>query len=968
MTNDSDKVSSKTVPNNLTPLPNGTYATVDTSLSGGLVRTYKNNTVNQQITEDKSSKSDGFLDFNKHYITTKTTKTGSTDVYTYSAKADYPIAINFGGYDASNNPSINISGPNTSTGNVIINNSLINQGGEVLISRPNSSILSSNTDAVIMAQNIRLESGGINGIGTTVAPIGVQLVGDSGVLKVHTEGGDINLNGVTGDLRISYMQTGNSGSGKVRIAADGSIVQATAGDTAVIVGSAINLTSVTGTIGTTSQPLNVSVTGSSATDSINATAAKDISLRQPDGDFRLGHIESLSGDVTVEAANGSLVDTNPIDAVDTRTVDEMNALWNRMQVTQGSAAAASSKTLTAYANGKQAAYSDYWRMRHVTTTYDGQGNVSGYSADEYNPNYTYSPTNSDKAMFTTAGLTADQQQQYIDGKTQTYLSVSAGIGSQAVYNPTYTYTITDADRANLTTKGWTDSQLKYSIDLSVAKQTVSTDTTLQDPNVTGNHVKLLATKGGVGMDNGEIVINPNDPTVFQDITNADGTVTPSVARLALASAEGDDIAIDKNNRIHVAQRQAIYVQSKTVEAEGQKNVYIGSASPIYVKNITSGAANNGVYDGTIRIKGKAGLYDVSTSNQGAIQGGRTVIEAGYSGTIGTEDVPFSVKLAEGAALTARSSGNIYIDSKGNNLYLAEIYSEGDVWLHAPSSILTNTNSTINSVATQGKTITLITDRGTLGTVDKSLLVNADAVIAISTSAVLEGQVNNSIDLNVNQVTLRNVYSNNIQPLEITLAGYNKDMADSANIAVTDTQGVAFDSLNVNNATINAYATNLSLHNTTIGTLASISNNYFTTIAGTNLNIAQLSDTRDALLNAPDWPFYLRMNGNSISTDGMILGHGTQVFQMGTATNNNMTTVVHGAMNIDSNTHQNRTNIDRQKVLQSNAFHSLAQNLEKKINIGTIESAMQFELATGNTTEQTIKKEDKDQQKENLKPE
>lgn len=38
---------------------------------------------------------------------------------------------------------------------------------------------------------------------------------------------------------------------KVRIAADGSIVQATAGDTAVIVGSAINLTSATGTIGTT---------------------------------------------------------------------------------------------------------------------------------------------------------------------------------------------------------------------------------------------------------------------------------------------------------------------------------------------------------------------------------------------------------------------------------------------------------------------------------------------------------------------------------------------------------------------------------------------------------------------------------------------------------------------------------------------------------------------------------------------
>ena len=191
-----------------------------------------------------------------------------------------------------------------------------------------------------------------------------------------------------------------------------------------------------------------------ATDNINAIAAKDVNLFQPYGDFRLGHIESRSGDVKVEAGFGSLVDANPIEKVDQRTLEQMNALWDRMQVKKGAGAdSGNEQTLTAYADSKQAAYFDYWRLRNIAAKYDDKGNTIGYVSDDFNPQYTYTATESDKAMFAQQGLTEAQQQQYVDKKTQAYLTVGGQLGN-AAYDPSYHYTLTEADRASLTSQGW----------------------------------------------------------------------------------------------------------------------------------------------------------------------------------------------------------------------------------------------------------------------------------------------------------------------------------------------------------------------------------------------------------------------------------------------------------------------------------------------------------------------------------
>lgn len=1053
VTSDSDKVSSTTTTGQLVALPNGAYAVVDTSLENvGLERTYNNIVLNSNVTEYKASYSSGFAGFYKHYVTERITQTGSKDVYTYSAKADYPIGISFIGNDAGN-AVINVKG----CGNIVLNKSLTNQGGKITVSASNGSITSNDNSAVISAQSIALNAGGLgNAIGNDL-PINVKLLGSSGSLTAGTQAGNINLKDTAGDLLINNIDTYYNGQyGTVALTADGSILQALSGSNAVICAGSIDLRSTAGTIGSAAQALNVSVMGTGVNDSIDATAAKDINLRQPNGDFRLGHIESKSGDVTVEAANGSLVDANPLATTDTRTVDELNALWDRMQVKQGDQAAAlNNQTLDAYAGSKTSAYFDYWRMRHVTTAYDSNGKVTGYTADAYDPNYTYTATDSDKLMFAQNNMTAAQQQQYINQKTEAYRTMGSQLGSDATYDANYTYTLTDGDRAGMTTKGWTDSQLKYSIDLGIAKQTASTDSTLQDPNVTGRHVKLIAKQGGIGTDNGELVIKAGDTAALKDITNADGTVTPSAARLALSAAESDDVTIDSDNNIHIALRKAVYTKSYTLEAAARDNVYIGSATPIYVESIQSGTRVNdvnGTYNGTIRLKGKAGIYDVSTPDKAALQGisagdylaaektayveaqsaynaaqstyntvksneeksetqysqaqtaydaanadyiaasdayqaakakwdqlnafqklvasnmiawqeaqtawqaaqtnlasaknnltkaesdyqtaqnnltiaqavwneaqaswytaqanwtetqklaalkgGRTVIEGGYSGSIGIQDAPFSVSLADGAALTARAAGNIYIDSLYNDLTLAEVYSQGDVRLHAHGSILTNPDASINSVATQGNIVTFIADTGTLGTDSNPLLVDADNLIVNADTVVIKGQVNDNIALLSNNITLRDLYSIGSGPLTIMLKGYQQTFANKADITLTGGKDVVFDSMNAVNAAITAGSTNnLSFYNTIIGNTGIFTNKYYTAVAGTSLAPSQLEDAALALKSEQNKAFYLKMLGNRAETDAPVLRAAGKIHLSGEQDNDAPTLMGH-VMNVD----------------------------------------------------------------------
>ena len=563
------------------------------------------------------------------YHVTDTWKRGSKDVHIHSVKADHPIAISFIGQDQGR---IDVE----SKGSILLAGAVRDLEGNISL-RTQGSILQATDSAVITGKNINLSAG--TGIGDHLNGVAVQLV-ENGSLTAAADRGDINIYGTAGDLRVGSITAAR---GNVMVSADQNIVQAAAGSAPVISGNRIDLITRNGAIGTAGQPLNIRV-GDTNLSGLNATSAGDISIRQSSGDLRLIRVESVGGDVTLEVASGSMIDANPEEQRDTRVIEELERLWDEMLLTEETAEESIEATLRAYRQAKESEYHQYWRMRNVRPVFDQEGDITGYEFDPPDPSNT------------------DPEYQRLHEE----------YGSTA-FDPNWRYTISDEERAKLTEGSvWTRKELETSISGGILfKDTTSTETRIKEPNVIGRNITLRALNGSVGTDDGVVVIDGSNPDELKD----------EAKRLALAAAEPDDVAVDNDtNTITVLLRKSVNIAaSGNIDVEAKNNVYLGSRAPIYVKTVQSG--------GSIRIKGADGIYNVSTSGPAAIQGGRTILEGGASGGIGTAETPLTVALRDGSALTARAAEDIHIQEVLGSLHVAEINGQGNVILRAKDSIL-----------------------------------------------------------------------------------------------------------------------------------------------------------------------------------------------------------------------------------------------------------------------------------------
>jgi hypothetical protein len=663
--------------------------------------------------------SSGFLGYYKHHERTHYRVTGGQIYNVNSVKGDYPIAIEFIGYDQG---AVNI----TSNAGIVLDGAINNTGGSVTLSA-NQAITSTSGEAVINSPQIAMSAGtGIGNGCTGNTPVYFDLTNSSGVIKAISTSGDINLQSIQGIVNVDQIAAGNGGN--VTLTADGSIVQAAAGDNAVITGHIINLTATAGAIGTDSQSLNVQIMPASSGDlnaGLSAAAAGDIHLRQPDKNFPLISITSTGGNVTIEAANGDLVNANPNENPDERNQAQILKLWENNQLLEGKGAETSAEnTLTAYRNMMAQLYREYWLNARKLQVKQDSSSVKGikYVVDAYDSNYLV-PL-SDAFATQLKALKGWNDEQLTAFRQQ--LTEDFGSGS---YDPNYVYTIPTTGpnvivQSDLTTGySWSENQLQTGITARYFKQTSDTRTVIPDPNVTAlnGNVTLKANKGSVGTDIAPVVIsgdNLKDPTEEQ--------------RLALAAAEAVDIVEDNDATpsITVLQRRAINVDTAgVINIEARDHVYLGSQSDLRIQTAKAGES--------IRIKGQGSIYDVSIGGQGALQGGgaQGVILEAAQGSIGTASNPFTMKLASGTTLTARAGRNIYIEELSEDLSLASIYSPKAVYLTAAGSIL-DASGYASPVTIQAEGINLIADSGRIGSAASLLKVaaGADSDAGISASA------------------------------------------------------------------------------------------------------------------------------------------------------------------------------------------------------------------------------------------
>jgi hypothetical protein len=762
-------------------------------------------------------------------------------------------------------------------GSIIIAGNVSNRG---ITNLKGGSIRQTSDTAVVSGSTVALAGASI---GSKTEPIRVQLLGESGLLAAQASG-DVSIRGVDGDMLIGWIST-SMFDGNVWLDAEGDIVNAGFG----IFGSRIELVSRAGSIGTAEVPVSVQV-GDGSQAGLVAAAPGDIRIRQGSGDLRLIRVESLGGDVTLEALDGSIIDVNPAEQKDTRTIEELNRLWDEMLPIENEGAEKSAEnTIKAYKQAKEYEYLRYWGMRSTTPQYDENGSFLGYTWDSYDPDH------------------ADPEYHRLH---QLY--------GAAEFDPDWEYIVSAKER-NALTEGvsWTRDELTMALSGGILfKQTTSTETVYREPNVKGRNVTLKAPKGSVGADRGEVVIDGSNPNELKDETK----------RTALAAAEQDDVAVDNDTKqITVLLRKPVNVAATgEVIVAARDNVYLSSREQLNVRTISSAS------NGSVRIKGKHGIYTVSTSGSPVIQGGRTMLEGGDGG-LGTSSLPLILQLQAGATLTARAGQSIYIRQASGNLHLAEIYSVGDVNLVAPGSILDSRGN--RPLTVMGHGVNLTAQTGSVGEESNPLAVatapdgwasvsalsgnvylrasstilNIGSILAPSGTTSITGQ--NVEDIRVRSITARtlnivagsrilqdspgvlrvsdvltlcagiidiaDLMHTGTAPLQVSAGGIT-GMADSVTIRASSDAGLRFSILEASNSVIVADADNLKLDRVLVGSRgrADISNRYLTVVAD---NSGWTLHDCDVQLRPSIIPFYLYITGDKyVETNAEIVNSSSGV--------------------------------------------------------------------------------------------
>lgn len=645
---------------------------------------------------------------------------GSKTVTTDTVRADYPIAIEYIGFDEGK---INVS----SVGDVILNGSLTNRGGDTFVQSSEGSILRGADDLVLVGgNNITLDAA--NGIGTQDQAVQLNA---KGVLNALSSNGIVNVQQMVGDLKVGTIGGANVSHAIVTSARD--ILGANADS--LIQGHRVQLQAENGKIGdlTGNSPLQVS-TGYSTNQAdwhkygLKATARGDIDLENVaqggvfTGDLLLVAIESQAGDVRIQTA-GNAIDNNPYETTDTRTEAELAALWDSMRLRGSGADEKADEAVAAFENGKSNNYALYWQLRALQE--DG-----GASYDE---GFAYSVSDAERAALTASGLDAAAISGFEDNRTSQYHQLHAEVGGLSEsYQEGFTYVATAEEEASIR-KGakWSDEQLILSVGAGLLKNTTSTVTTIKDANIIGRNIELIA-GGDIGSFNPQMEIDLS--AGLDQLTIAQ--------RAALAAVERGDAVFD-GSIIRLNQWRPVNVAtgSGNINASSGGLVFLGSQGDLRIDQITAaGGSRIKVAGSIINAATDPALANVTTSS--------LILEAANGGIGSTPDEDGEVEKALKVNITsddgiiARAANNIWIEAD-SDLNVDTMYSRGDIRLDATGSILDfqdDGTEVLSENNIRARNVYLSSTHGSIGTANNALEigVNADGAITASTQAVSQG--------------------------------------------------------------------------------------------------------------------------------------------------------------------------------------------------------------------------------------
>jgi filamentous hemagglutinin family protein len=642
------------------------------------------------------------------------------DYTKHFVQASKPIGINFTGFSEGK-----IDLLSTGTGGWDIQGDLRNASGITNIVTAGA-VRQTDANALISARQLGLVGSSFGAYDAVYSPLRIDITDGGRLNDIVATGGDIVLQDLYGDFRIGNITALN---GDVWLASAGNILNDTdshPGNDNVVTGQRVNLRAELGSIGNGNGDFIRVDSLATAEGGIDAIAADEIVISEIDGDLylRRANASGNNSNVFINVGNGSLVDNNLQETKDTRTIDQLLGLWNEMEFltdTTGDNGVNSAGNVSATYNVgqinveaqeelKTREYQTYWSYRSKLR-----------NPSEPVTNTTIVLSGIEAASFSDPDAVAAQRSAEFARLDELY----GNIGN--TYDDSYRYQVVvdsaeNSEYSTLTKRaGWTELELLASFGPGLLKEISDTEIRIEDANVSASNINITVQNGNIGT-------YKTDDILIDLVTVADYTELTDAQKLALLTAERNDVRFDETSyddarktymKMYISTFEDVDVDvadTLSVTAATAERIYIGSENDLNISGI--------IGLGDVRVRTNGYLTGSAADGIAEVVGKDIILESG-SQSIGSEDDLFRISQLIGGSLTARAGNNIWLEAINDDLAIDTVFSKN-----------------LFTLKTAGDVVEYTPDTG----VD----VRADSVVLeISGSFGVAGDLANSIDVALN---------------------------------------------------------------------------------------------------------------------------------------------------------------------------------------------------------------------------
>ena len=702
--------------------------------------------------------------------------------------------------------------------------------------------LNSNGGAISSVGSARVDADDLTAKAAKGISINHSALGNMAKLNIEATTGDVSINSDRGKLQFVG---GNKGalSGNLVINAAGDITTA---DGTVLNGNRIDFTTL-GAINAAIAPGQTLTSSDTMSASVNANAYGDITLTNSNGDMRIGHIASQTGNVNL-TTSGSF-----IDAVGDSTLSDSEGKLQKWQelglinsndkAEESTASAAAAKSERVQALEKQAQRLDAAKVDNYKA-----------AAKDYNDKFAGSKTlqQAKKAYIDASAEAAkltdkDAQKQALTNARDAYMQAlrkDSVFADKGYSDAELQWIINYAEVDNSTAYGWSKNELLYAIQDSVLNAAPGQVLTVDKANVQGKNISLSAGKN-IGID-GEAT----------NIAYSEMGKLDNLKLLAQAKA-GDLTWNDNDSRIEVRQQRQITVQ---LADGGKLNLKANTSNTDNTGNVYLAGVKDTMLDisGTIKTTQDVKLLSDKgiRMNDGSIVADNLIIQGG-KGDVGSKDALIKTNISGNLEANTDTGYGVYLHQTAAGDKPAQVLTiqdaaTGTLVLKADNGMQMTTEAGKNTGYLNANSIELQAANGDIGKADDGIrILENGAVInakAANGSVYLQGAGTKDAGLVVDSITAKGNAKLNLDG-DVNFGNDTGNGSISAGVDVT----VNGNNVNLNAGTVTAGgASNITANNDvniTTGSITAGGAGNITAGNNVNLNSSTLAAGADSVITA-----------------------------------------------------------------------------------------------------------------------